>query len=98
MGKVDPGYPLLITQMFPDLPTSIDQIAAAYERPDGMIVLFTGDMFWVYDGKSFVENSPKPLSYYGLPPNIDKIDAVQNWARNGKSKRSKIVRTPIFFR
>ncbi|XP_063921209.1 72 kDa type IV collagenase-like [Zophobas morio] len=85
LGKVDPGYPLLITQMFPDLPTSIDQIDAAYERPDGMIVLFTGDMFWVYDGKSFVENSPKPLSYYGLPPNIDKIDAVQNWARNGKT-------------
>ena len=35
------GYPALIRQMFPQLPEDVT-VDAAYERPDSMIVLFTG--------------------------------------------------------
>ncbi|CAH1378861.1 unnamed protein product [Tenebrio molitor] len=85
MSKIEAGYPISIRHMFPDLPPTVKAIDAAYERPDGMIVLFTGPQFWVYDGTSFVENSPRPLSDYGLPTTLDKIDAVQVWGRNGKT-------------
>ncbi|EFA10593.2 Matrix metalloproteinase-16-like Protein [Tribolium castaneum] len=85
LSRIVPGYPISISQMFPDLPKSVKKVDAAYERPDGMIVLFSGDKFWVYDGKKFIEGSPRPLSDYGLPDTLDKIDAVQTWARNGKT-------------
>lgn len=89
--------------MFP-LPKHVKKIDAAYERPDGMIVLFTGcnykqkfnnrilikkfliltgKVFWVYDGTEFIENSPKPLTTYGIEKYIPKLDAVQVWAKNG---------------
>ncbi|RZC33595.1 matrix metalloproteinase-25, partial [Asbolus verrucosus] len=88
ISKIEPGYPISLFQMFPDLPKTIKQIDAAYERPDGMIILFTGNTFWVYDGKSFIENSPRPLSDYGLPTTLYKIDAVQIWSRNGYSLKA----------
>lgn len=69
--------------MFPDLPKNIKNIDAAYQRPDGMIILFTGQKFWIYDGRNFIHGSPRPLSDYGLPEDLPKIDAVQTWARNG---------------
>ncbi|KAJ8937960.1 hypothetical protein NQ314_011647 [Rhamnusium bicolor] len=84
-GELLPGYPIALTQMFPDLPKSIRKIDAAYERPDGMIIMFTGKVFWVYDGTNFRENSPKPITSYGLPDYLDDIDAVQTWERNKKT-------------
>ncbi|KAK5644318.1 hypothetical protein RI129_005618 [Pyrocoelia pectoralis] len=83
-NQIDPGYPARIQQMFP-LPESVHKIDAVYERPDAMIVLFTGNQFWVYNGNVFVEDSPQPLSKYGLPDDLDKIDAVINWPKNGKT-------------
>lgn len=81
--QVLPNYPAPIRQMFPRLPEDIKKVDAAYERPDGNIVLFTGDRFWVYDGVDFTEGSPRPLNDYGLPDYLDRIDAVQVWAKNG---------------
>lgn len=69
--------------MFPNLPKHIKNIDAAYQRPDGMIILFTGQIFWIYDGRDFIDGSPRPLSDYGLPEDLKSIDAVQLWARNG---------------
>lgn len=68
--------------MFP-LPDYVKKIDAAYQRADGMIVLFFGKQFWVYDGTQFIENSPKSITYYGIPSNIKQIDAAQIWAKNG---------------
>lgn len=42
-----------------------------------------GKEVWIYDGYEFVENSPLPLSSYGLPDTLDKVDAVQIWSKNG---------------
>jgi hypothetical protein len=51
----------------------------------------------VYDGTSFVENSPRPLSDYGLPTTLDKIDAVQVWGRNGEVPRFVVIRANWIF-
>lgn len=40
--QILPSYPAPIRQMFPQLPENIEKVDAAYERPDGNIVLFTG--------------------------------------------------------
>lgn len=82
---IEPNYPISIKQMFPSLPDHIRRIDAAYERPDGMIILFIGKEVWIYDGYEFVENSPLPLSSYGLPDTLDKVDAVQIWSKNAKT-------------
>lgn len=70
--------------MFPHLPENVKKIDAAYQRADGNMVLFTGDLYWVYDGSHFVENSPRSIRDYGVPLGLGGIDAVQTWARNGK--------------
>ncbi|KAJ8981662.1 hypothetical protein NQ317_017282, partial [Molorchus minor] len=84
-GKLEPDYPVSVFQMFPQLPKTIKKIDAAYQRPDGMIILFTGKNFWVYDGTNFVEDSPKPLTEYGLPDYLNELDAVQTWRKNRKT-------------
>ncbi|XP_066253429.1 matrix metalloproteinase-24-like [Euwallacea similis] len=84
-GVISSGYPTSIRQMFPNLPKEIKKVDAAYQRPDGHIVLFTGSKVWIFDGFDFVENSPLTLSYFGLPEYLDDIDAVQTWTKNGKT-------------
>lgn len=41
-------------------------------------------MYWVYDGTNFMGDKPHPISDYGLPDYLDKIDAAFNWDRNRK--------------
>ncbi|XP_055375270.1 matrix metalloproteinase-2-like [Condylostylus longicornis] len=84
--KIVQGYPLEIHQMFPFLPQSIDKIDAAYERNyDSAIILFTGNQYWVYNGYQLQENSPRPLSDYGIPQNISSINAAMYWPKNYKT-------------
>ncbi|XP_045475029.1 matrix metalloproteinase-17-like isoform X2 [Harmonia axyridis] len=79
------GYPVLMRHMFQYLPENIKKIDAAYQRSDGNMILFTGDLYWVYDGTNFIENSPRSLMDYGIPQGIGGIDAIQTWDRNGKT-------------
>lgn len=74
--------------MFSNFPNDIEKIDSAYERPDGMIVLFVGKYYWVYNGERFVDNGPQPISNYGIPEYVDKIDAVQTWAKNGRKPQN----------
>jgi len=39
----------------------------------------------VYNGDNFIEGSPRPLTDYGLPPHLNKIDAVMVWSKNSKT-------------
>lgn len=85
MRRLLEGYPVKLQDMFPTLPNHIKKINAAYQRPDGMIVLFTGNVFWVHDGEKFLESSPEPLTHYGLPEYLTELDAVQTWSLNRKT-------------
>ena len=51
-GSLQPGYPAPSTQMF-HFPTVIKKIDAVYERPDGKILFFSDDNFWISTGNSF---------------------------------------------
>ncbi|KAF7286333.1 hypothetical protein GWI33_006061 [Rhynchophorus ferrugineus] len=83
-GQILRGYPTKIRDMFPFLPKDVNKIDAAYERGDGNIIFFAGKQFWVSDGTRLLENSPRPLTDYGLPDNLENIDAVQLWGLNHK--------------
>lgn len=80
--EVMQGYPVPVRRMFPDLPEYVKRVDAVYQRDDGHIVIFTGDRYWVYDGSRFVENSPQHIGRYGLPSDMDHIDAVMVWQKN----------------
>uniref|UniRef100_A0A6P7F8V5 Matrix metalloproteinase-25-like n=1 Tax=Diabrotica virgifera virgifera TaxID=50390 RepID=A0A6P7F8V5_DIAVI len=84
-GVLVDGFPITIQDMFPNLPDSVTKVDAAYQRPDGMILIFTGDKFWIHTGNNFLSRSPEPLTHLGLPEYVTKIDAVQNWKRNKKT-------------
>jgi hypothetical protein len=65
--------------------SSVDRIEAVNELPDGNILFFSRDFYWISDGNYFIGNlsqnifqdcnlsldgSPMPLFYLGLPHNL----------------------------
>ncbi|KAI4461525.1 matrix metalloproteinase [Holotrichia oblita] len=78
---IEESYPITIKQMFPTLPNYIDRIDAAYERPDGMIILFAGktylykgDYFWRFNetSKTIDPGYPMDMSRWrGVPSHLD---------------------------
>ena len=98
-GSLRPGYPVPAAQMF-GFPSSVERIDAVYERSDGNILFFSGDLFWISDGNYFIGNmlqyisldsnlssddSPRPLSDLGLPHTLTSIDAIFIWGKNKKT-------------
>lgn len=59
------------------------QLFCSHNRYQELLYPIVGKFFWVYNGKEFIEGSPRPLTDYGLPDYIDKIDAAQLWGKNG---------------
>ncbi|XP_046744993.1 matrix metalloproteinase-2-like isoform X1 [Diprion similis] len=95
-GIIQNGYPVKFRQLFWQLPEYVKKIDAAYQREDdASIILFSGKQYWVYDGYSFIENSPRPLTDYGIDEGVDAIDAVQVW---GKNKKVYLYRGERFWR
>ncbi|CAH0555740.1 unnamed protein product [Brassicogethes aeneus] len=86
MGYVEQGYPVTLRDMFRTLPKYIEKIDAAYERPDGMMVLFTdktylykNDRFWRYNESTRALDKGYPQSmerWRGVPSHLD---AVTSW-------------------
>uniref|UniRef100_A0A8C9Z1T3 interstitial collagenase n=1 Tax=Sander lucioperca TaxID=283035 RepID=A0A8C9Z1T3_SANLU len=63
----------LITNFWPEAPTNID---AAYEsQQSGRVLLFKG-MLWAFSDNDLVRGYPKPISSFGLPKRLKKIDAA----------------------
>ncbi|TKS83771.1 Collagenase 3 [Collichthys lucidus] len=73
----------LITAYWPDAPTDID---AAYEsRESDSVLLFKGDRVWAFRAYDLVSGYPKPISSFGLPESVKKIDAALHDEESGKS-------------
>ncbi|XP_048508022.1 72 kDa type IV collagenase-like isoform X1 [Athalia rosae] len=82
-GVIMDGYPAKFRQLFWQLPENIRRIDAAYQREyDGSIILYSGNQYWIHDGYSLIEGSPRPLTDYGIDEAVDRIDAVQVWGKN----------------
>ena len=79
------GDPVELTAFWYGLPANVKKIDAVYERPDHRIVFFAGPYFYVLAGNSQLEQGPTPLSYLGLPDDLDHIDAAMTWGYNGKT-------------
>eukprot|EP00095_Tigriopus_kingsejongensis_P008770 maker-scaffold761_size101412-snap-gene-0.18 protein:Tk08770 transcript:maker-scaffold761_size101412-snap-gene-0.18-mRNA-1 annotation:"matrix metalloproteinase-24" len=95
-GNLFPGYPVDFHQMFSVFPAEVDHIDTFYERPiDGSIVFFSGAQYWIYDGFQFIENTPLPLSYLGLPSDLKKLDATFVW---GKNQKTYFFRNNLYWR
>ena len=79
------GDPVELTAFWYGLPANVKKIDAVYERPDHRIVFFAGPYFYVLAGNSQLEQGPTPLSYLGLPEDLDHVDAAMTWGYNGKT-------------
>ncbi|CAH1802307.1 unnamed protein product [Owenia fusiformis] len=78
------GYPVLISEFWVGYPQD-QHVDAIYERRDGKIVIFYGAHYWLFDGNQLERNfDPKgnPLTDYGLPTGLSKIDAIWRWGHN----------------
>ncbi|XP_071453471.1 matrix metalloproteinase-17-like [Hetaerina americana] len=79
------GYPVPIRQLFSHLPGNVKRIDAAYQRlNDSAIVIFSGKNFWISSGDGLIQNSPRPLTDYGLPSTLEKVNAAMVWGKNDK--------------
>ncbi|KAF1378941.1 hypothetical protein PFLUV_G00195730 [Perca fluviatilis] len=64
----------LITNFWPEAPTNID---AAYEsQQSDRLLLFKDRRVWAFSGYDLVRGYPKPISSFGLPKRVKKIDAA----------------------
>ncbi|XP_049786929.1 matrix metalloproteinase-14-like isoform X1 [Schistocerca cancellata] len=85
-GLIQPGYPVNFRHMFWRFPNTVTKIDAVYQRDtDSSIVFFTGNKFWVFNGETFIEGSPQPITALGLPASLTHLDAAMVWGKNGKT-------------
>lgn len=43
----------------------------------------SGREYWIFDGNSFIEDSPRPITEFGFNQNVTKVDAAMVWNKNG---------------
>ncbi|XP_053659265.1 matrix metalloproteinase-2-like [Anopheles marshallii] len=84
--RIKQGYPVRIWQVFRGFPKTVSHIDAVYERwDDNAIVLFSGRFYWVFDALNFLHPEVRPLTDYGLPEELKRIDAAMVWPKNNKT-------------
>lgn len=82
--RIMAGYPMLVTSLFSGFYGQ--RINAAYQRDtDGAVVLFSDSEFWVFLDNSFDLYSPRPISDFGIPSSVTKVDAAFVWTKNYKT-------------
>uniref|UniRef100_A0A3B4GFY1 interstitial collagenase n=1 Tax=Pundamilia nyererei TaxID=303518 RepID=A0A3B4GFY1_9CICH len=73
----------LITNFWPDAPVDID---AAYEsQQSDRVLLFKDQKVWAFSGYDLVSGYPKPISSFGLPKTVKKVDAALYDEQSGKT-------------
>ncbi|XP_058118781.1 matrix metalloproteinase-2-like [Anopheles ziemanni] len=84
--RIKEGYPVKIWQVFRGFPKTVTHIDAVYERlDDNAIVLFSGRSYWIFDALNFLRPEVRPLTDYGLPEDLERIDAAMVWPKNNKT-------------
>ncbi|XP_016105958.1 collagenase 3-like isoform X2 [Sinocyclocheilus grahami] len=74
---------VLIKSFWPSAPDNID---AAYEDPvQDKLFLFKGKQVWAFKDKNLEPGYPKPLSSFGLPASVTKVDAAVHNKNSGKT-------------
>lgn len=84
--RVREGYPVRIWQVFRGFPRDVPRIDAVYEREsDNGVVLFSGKRYWIFDGLNFLHPEARPITDFGLPDTLEKVDAAMLWSKNQKT-------------
>ncbi|XP_050958204.1 collagenase 3-like, partial [Labeo rohita] len=74
---------LPIRSFWPNAPDNVD---AAYEDPaQDKLFLFKGTQVWAFNGQNLEPGYPKPLSSFGLPASVTKINATVHNKNTGKT-------------
>lgn len=83
------GYPVEITRFWYGLPKDLEKIDALFERSsDGRIIFFIGGRYWEFSGNHLSSHFPhagRPIKDFGLPEDIDHIDAAFVWGHNRRT-------------
>ncbi|XP_007538174.3 matrix metalloproteinase-25 [Erinaceus europaeus] len=82
-GQLVSPRPARLHRFWEGLPADVRTVQAAYSRPDGRILLFSGSRFWVFRDR-LREGEPRQLTALGLPEG-EQVDAVFSWPQNGKT-------------
>ncbi|CAL8075009.1 unnamed protein product [Orchesella dallaii] len=80
-GVTGSAYPVKTSRLFPML-EGVGQIDAAFENTDGTIIFFSGKHYWSFDGQENLKS--RPITNFGLPGSLHKIDAAFIWGKNNK--------------
>ncbi|NP_001028823.1 matrix metalloproteinase 14 precursor [Strongylocentrotus purpuratus] len=79
-GSIPDGYPKVIGDEFPGLPTSLN--AALYYPRNGKTYFFKGSQYWRFRNQRMDNGYPRPMSNWrGVPKDISSAFI---WSRNGK--------------
>ncbi|EAT45766.1 AAEL002982-PA, partial [Aedes aegypti] len=79
--RIREGYPVRIWQVFRGFPRDVQRIDAVYEREfDNGVVLY-----WIFDGLNFLHPEARPITDFGLPNTLEKVDAAMVWSKNQKT-------------
>ncbi|XP_029029000.1 collagenase 3-like [Betta splendens] len=73
----------LITNFWPDAPINIDAAYESYELDS--VLLFKDQKVWAFSGYDLLRGYPKPISSFGLPSSVKKIDAALYNSDTGKT-------------
>ncbi|XP_059173440.1 matrix metalloproteinase-2-like isoform X2 [Physella acuta] len=90
--------PIGIHQFWYNLPHSVEKIDAVFERPDGKLVFFSGDRYWVYNANHLSAGFPaegRPLTDFSIPADVPRIDAAFIW---GYNKRTYLVSGDMYWK
>ncbi|XP_048752596.2 matrix metalloproteinase-17-like isoform X2 [Ostrea edulis] len=91
--------PSTIHDFWYGLPDNVESIDAAFEHPTNRrIYFFSGNRYWIYDGNSLSNGHPgsgKPITDFGIPQDIEKIDAVFVW---GFNKRIYLISNDMYWK
>uniref|UniRef100_A0A671KMV2 interstitial collagenase n=1 Tax=Sinocyclocheilus anshuiensis TaxID=1608454 RepID=A0A671KMV2_9TELE len=72
-----------IKSFWPNAPDNID---AAYEDlVEDKVFFFKGKQVWAFNGQNLEPGYPKPLSSFGLPESVTKVDAAVHNKNTGKT-------------
>ncbi|KAM4634170.1 matrix metalloproteinase-17-like [Polymixia lowei] len=84
-----PSSPALIHNFWVGLPLLVDGVDAVYERTDGHIVFFTGDLYWVFKDTVSLPGYPRCLAEWGMHTAtgqaLPRVEAAFVWAHNRKT-------------
>ncbi|XP_052863601.1 matrix metalloproteinase-2-like [Anopheles cruzii] len=84
--RIKEGYPVQIWQVFRGFPQTVTHIDAVYERlDDNAIVLFSGRYYWVFDALNYLQPEVRPITDFGLPEDLKRLDAALVWSKNDKT-------------